>query len=354
MGIITIDHKWAKVSGRSNIFVQSPTYPMDQSMTIPQLSGPNNHCFFITPREVLSTTQLNDGGVFLLFDLPADVLPTYKGLACSITYSIVITVQTPGEANKMTKYAFTVVGNGSSIMPYEIRCSSMAIFGAGAVPAEDALLAMTMDEDDQTGGNTESNADQPNSQSSAFLGQLFNVRDRDKYVCSLSMMSQAEYIYPGCDLSVNISFEGSIQPCFAVRAHVQLCENRSDGSRVQDKVIVESSRSTLSAETVHLKLHLPESMSTSFASPVVKVCYQIVVEFFLDTRTAKSSSSSTSSSAVESTPSRASILVDEDDHGEPFTWVIPVDVMPVPYTRTLTREVNACWDPAVEVLQAVS
>ena len=327
-------------------------------MTIPQLSGPNNHCVFITPREVLSTTQLNDGGVFLLFDLPADVLPTYRGLACSITYSIVITVQTPGEANKTTKFSFTVVGNGSSVMPYEIRCSSMAIFGAGAVPTEDALMSMVMDDDDQAGGNVVSSINQSNSQSSAFLGQLFNVRDRDRYVCSLSMMSQEEYLYPGCDLCVNISFEGSIQPCFAVRAYVQLCENRSDGSRVQDKVVVESSRSTLSAELVNLKLHLPETMSTSFASPAVKICYQIVVEFFLDTRgstTRNAVGNSSSSRGADSLTSTAgpSILVDEDDHGEPFTWVIPVDVMPVMYTRSLTREVNECWDPAVEILQTV-
>ena len=259
LGTITVDNKWIKSSRIP--FVQTPQYPMDQSMTIPPLPSPNTHCFFITPREVLSTTLLNDGGVFLLFDLPIDVIPSHKGLACSISYNIAITVQTPGEPNKQTKFPFSVLGHGSSAtIPYEIRCSSLAVFGSGAVPTENALLCPIEDEE----------SDDVDRQTGSFLGQLFNIRDRE-FVCSLSMMSQLHQLHPGSDLCISLSFEGCVQRCFSVRAYLQQCENRSDGSRVQDKVIVESSRATLSACLVHLNLHLPETISSSFSSPLVKV-----------------------------------------------------------------------------------
>ena len=349
VGAITLDHKWAKASGRERtVFAQNTVHPMDQTVTLPPPSSPNTHCVFVTPREVVSTSQLNDGGgVFLLFDLPEDVIPSYKGLACTISYAVCITVQTPGAPAKHIKFAFTVVGKGSAAIPYEVRCSALAQFGAGAVPIENALLTFDDDAADSDGqgpentaaASADADADPTPSGSTkgggaALLGQLFNIRDRDKFVCALSMASQGDRLRPGCDVCVTVSFDEAVRPCFAVRAYLQQYENRADGSRVQDKVVAEASRATLAAELIHLKMHLPDTLPCSFTSPLVRVCFQVVVEFFLDTRP-----------TGEGEPGAGpSIRVDEEDHSEPFTWVVPVDVEPFRYTRNVIREVNLCYN----------
>jgi hypothetical protein len=78
-GYIHLDPKWSKSNDKTPSFVQTPIYPFDHSIQMPQKSVPNSYCIFLTPREVLSTTQINDSGVFLMFSLPIDLIPTYKG-----------------------------------------------------------------------------------------------------------------------------------------------------------------------------------------------------------------------------------------------------------------------------------
>jgi len=350
VGVFTLDTKWAKASKTTALFVQNTLHLMDQPVTLPPVAGSNNtHCVFVTPREVVPTSQLNDGGVFLLFDLPEDAIPSYKGLACTISYAVAVTVQTPGAPTKHAKFSFSVVGRGSAAVPYEVRYSALAQFGAGAVPIENALLvfdgdAAAADSDGQgpdrpgtdlvpsdAGGSATKGA-AGGGGGAALLGQLFNIRDRDTFVCALSMASQGDHLRPGCDVCVTVSFDGAVRPCFAVRAYLQQYENRADGSRVQDKVVAEASRATLSAELIHLKMHLPDALPCSFTSPLICVCYQVVVEFFLDTRPA---------GECDVGPS---IRIDEEDHSEPFTWVVPVDVEPLKYSRNVVvREVNLCY-----------
>lgn len=85
---------------------------------------------------------------------------------------------------------------------------------------------MVDENDDETGANQ--------SQIS-INGVTYNIRDTD-LICSLTLISQGETLHPGSFLTVSLSFGKSVQPCRSVRAYLQQCENRIDGSRVQVRV----------------------------------------------------------------------------------------------------------------------
>jgi hypothetical protein len=102
----------------TEVFNQMPSTTPNESVQIPTCDG---RCIFLTPREVISTSHLRDGGVFALADLPIDLLPSFKALCGSVKYAINVTVQIPGEPNKNISFPFTVNGSGSSENPYHMR-----------------------------------------------------------------------------------------------------------------------------------------------------------------------------------------------------------------------------------------
>jgi hypothetical protein len=126
---------------------------------------------------------------------------------------------------------------------------------------------------------------------------MYNIRDKD-LICSLTLISQGETLHPGSFLTVSLRFGMSVQPCRSIRAYLQQCENRIDGSRVQvrikfvieltvnidvnvvtkslkicyqEKNIAEANRSADGAELIYLRLHFPDNIACSFVSPLFKV-----------------------------------------------------------------------------------
>jgi hypothetical protein len=121
-GFISVDPKWVKSNYSSSVsFVQIPDIPHDQSISMPNASIQNTHCIFITPREVLAANQISTNGVYLVFSLPGNLIPSYKGLSATVTYSINLTLQSHGGNIKQIRYPFNVVGCGSNTVPYEIK-----------------------------------------------------------------------------------------------------------------------------------------------------------------------------------------------------------------------------------------
>jgi hypothetical protein len=121
-GYINLDPKWVKPGENSSVnFAQTVSFPLDHGIQTPQANVPNSYCLFLTPKVVLSTTQITENGVYLIFDLPVDLIPTYRGLSGSIAYSIILTLQSPGEYNKQVRFPFIVLSSGTSETPYEIR-----------------------------------------------------------------------------------------------------------------------------------------------------------------------------------------------------------------------------------------
>lgn len=121
-GFISVDPKWVKSNYSSSVsFVQTPDIPFESSISIPCPSVQNTHCIFITPREVLSANQISTNGVYLVFSLPGNLIPSYKGLSATVTYSITLTLQSHGSNTKQIRYPFNVVGCGTNAVPYELK-----------------------------------------------------------------------------------------------------------------------------------------------------------------------------------------------------------------------------------------
>ena len=121
-GCICADPKWVKSNDGSSVsFINTPEVPLDRSASMPSANAANTHSIFLTTREVLSTTQMTKDGVFLMFSLPKDLIPTYKGLSGTVTYSVILTNQYQGGNITQIKYPFTVLGVGSTAIPYTIK-----------------------------------------------------------------------------------------------------------------------------------------------------------------------------------------------------------------------------------------
>jgi hypothetical protein len=179
------------------------------------------------------------------------------------------------------------------------RFSNLAVFGATSIPIENPLLPRIVDENDD---DKEANQSQI-----PINGVMYNIRDKD-LICSLTLISQGETLHPGSFLTLSLRFGKSIQPCRSIRAYLQQCENRIDGSRVQvritfvikltvtidvyvvtkgcnmiyqEKTIVEANRSADGAELIYLRLHFPDNIACSFVSPLFKVSLRYSASSFL-------------------------------------------------------------------------
>lgn len=178
------------------------------------------------------------------------------------------------------------------------RFSNLAVFGGTSIPIENPLLPRIVDESDD---DNESNQPQI-----PINGVMYNIRDKD-LICSLTLISQGETLHPGSFLTVSLRFGKSAQPCRSIRAYLQLCENRIDGSRVQvrmksvivltvtidecvdtevsntyyqEKILVEANRSADGAELIYLRLHFPDNMACSFVSPLFKVSRSDIIDHY--------------------------------------------------------------------------
>jgi hypothetical protein len=66
-------------------------------------------------------SQICEDGVFLMFELPNNLIPTYKGLSGTVGYLITLTLQSQGDNVKQMKFPFNLQSCGSSVIPYEIK-----------------------------------------------------------------------------------------------------------------------------------------------------------------------------------------------------------------------------------------
>jgi hypothetical protein len=260
-GMAHVDSRWMKSGSQSTLFSQSSVFPLESAVTIPKVVFANNAtCIFVTTREAISVddfviacsdtpkTTTNSSlleespvsedvrGVFLQFDLPHDVLPSFKGLAVNVTYCLVISVTLPGDATVRTSlFHFQVVGAGCAnrlepgstlAAPYQTRVVSLSVIPRVALPSDACLISMenfiTDNVDDQ-------------EEAEIGINNVYNIRDRG-LICSMELHSLAPSVvtlHPGGTLDVTLYFENGEQPCNAVRGKIVQSERRLDGSRVQ-------------------------------------------------------------------------------------------------------------------------
>jgi len=324
-GHVAVDTRWVKIP--SDLFQNALEFALpEQNVHLPRAPAPlaaSSPCVFLTPREVISPSQLEDAdGVYLQFDLPLDVLPSFRGLCALVCYSICITVQTPVETRQLF-YPFNVIGRGTKSIPHLIKVSSLSVYAASALPMDNFLVpsswstsavttvaslsfssvASTLQQEQWSVGGTDST-------------NIFNIRDQD-LICSLAVEREHPSVptQPGDELSIRLNFEEAIQPCRAVRARVCLCERRADGSRIQEKALCVATRCTQDASVIFLPLHLPSNVPCVFATPLFDVSFRIELEFFLNS---------------------------SDGDKEPFSWCVDLQVHPPSPASSSLDETNAC------------
>mmetsp|Transcript_24540 Transcript_24540/g.24781 ORF Transcript_24540/g.24781 Transcript_24540/m.24781 type:complete len:448 (-) Transcript_24540:94-1437(-) len=377
-GHINFDSRWISTTGNvGNILLQMTQYTTEQKVQLPRHFGNNGSsaslCTFITPREVIQLSHLHEDGVYLQFELPYDTLPTFRGLGITISYFITISIQMPNGTNHI-HLPFKVCGRGDMSAPQYIRYSALSTYPASSLPpesvllpvieTEDASLACT-DDDNELNTHLHPACGLYKSGASPFTKNqspkcVYAIRDdTDALVCNLSLrdcsdseggITRRDLLTPrpGQALLVTLNFKHAWgaalaaetggksrrgSRCQAVQARLMQKELRLDGSRIQEKVMDSSTRSTSGAVAVLLRLQIPDNSPNSFVCPLVQVSYEIVLEFYLGDEDCSGGGSSTKSGTAP--PAKL-----------PFSWVLPVDIYPAGVVARWPRcEAVACLEP---------
>ena len=324
-GQIQVDSRWIKedMNQCNNIFKQELVYPNNDIniAKLPKLDN-KNYYLFVTSRKKYISTNCNDE-ICVYFDLPDDLLPSYKGLCAVISYYITITVlnQNTGE-KRIFQYPYQVVGKSSvpHILSYPIRYADLAIMPSTLWPKDLHLQPLP---DMLSVGFDDFSL--PHDDDNEFFPVVYNIRD-EEIVCSLTLLQNKSNdlcirMYPYEMVCLTLDFYSAKQKCNAVRSRLIQYERKSDGSRVQDKVLHSTTKSTKDALIVHMQLQSPPGLPSEFITPVFKLCYMIELEFLIE-----------KNGVIQS---------------EPFTWNIPVEIMIPSGINNISAEMNACMEPVV-------
>lgn len=320
-GQIQIDSRWVKedINQCNNIFKQEFLYPNDINLTkLPKLDN-KNYYIFVTSREKYLSINGNDE-ICIYFDLPDDLLPSYKGLCAVINYYITITIINQNNSERSTlQFPYQVVGKCNlPISPHYIKHSVVAVMPSQSWPKDLHLQPLP---DMLSVGFDKfclSNEDE-----NELIPVVYNIRDED-IVCSLTLLQNNSTdicikMYPYQVVCLTLDFHLAKQPCHAVRARLIQYEKKTDGSRVQDKVLHSTMKSTKDALTVHMQLKTPRGIPCEFITPVFQLTYLIELEFLIE-----------KNGMIQS---------------EPFTWNLPVSIIIPSGINNISAEINSCMEP---------
>ena len=398
VGYISVDTRWTKTvadqSNFSEVFLQTISFPIyDKDLknipsftTVLNSSNNNNiskssnkaafsssvsshnqnYCIFVTSREDLTNyffdktpngaftkSQTNCNKIFIQFDLPPKLLPTFKGLSCSMSYFLLLTFE--GGSGEVTNVAFpfNVMSPGCSYTPHFIRYAEITVYSPEEVPDD---LKFTPLPDSLVEYNNRSTV----GQSSSYLeggaeGDAIDLGDDEDpfnlnchyitytitasdVVCSLSLLlakngirsggSSDEYLlklYPKDSFTVTLDFDNCHQRCSYVTCKLLSIESRSDGSRVNEKVLVSSGRHVSDAVVVHFSLVLPDSTFPSFRAQTCSLTHRLVLEFV----------------------GEQEVSAGEVGSSDIFTWSTGVAVLPHVHALSAKAELNGTQETAI-------
>jgi hypothetical protein len=162
-----------------------------------------------------------------------------------------------------------------------------------------------------------------NEDENELIPVVYNIRDED-IVCSLTLLQNNSTdicikMYPYQVVCLTLDFNLAKQSCHAVRARLIQYEKKTDGTRVQDKVLQSTTKSTKDALTVHMQLKTPRGIPCEFITPVFQLTYLIEIEFLIE-----------KNGMIQS---------------EPFTWNLPVSIIIPSGINNISAEINSCMEP---------
>ena len=329
-GFFQADPRWIRSStsqSLSKIFIKQVNTPLDGIVKIPRSlpGGDNTHCIFVTTkRELFSSKSL------IQFDLPNDLLPSFKGLLANITYFVTITVITDtgnnGETeDSMYHFPFNVLGKGSISIPQYIRSSSVIAQPLASFPSEHCFLPTIAGSSSSSASNDPYKSSPKNSNNNQqynrdgiiqYGANTYTVRD-EGLVCIVTTLTAK---YPGDLLNVVVDFEKSEQICNTIRVRLIMSELRSDGSHVQDKYISSAQKNTKDALVIQLGMKIGTDCPCSFQTPLLQVTYRLEFEFFADT--------SLIEKQINSNNDNNNDINNKIENGDVFTWSLDFNVVP--------------------------
>jgi hypothetical protein len=285
-----------------NGFQRQTAQPLEEKIRIPRVHAPGHgHCIYVTPRkDVVLTPEKGSTSVLVQFDLPRDILPSFRGLLASTSYYLTLFVWTDKEdadegavregeegaatdkhndevderVPHVTHFSFWATGGGSTQAKQFVRFSDILAHATPSFPAEHCFLPLGASSSSSEGGNEDGSFEGGNDGSD---GPVSTYTIRDEGVVAL--VSCPQVAYPGRCVYVFVDLSKSEQKCVGIRANIFLCETRPDGSVVQNKVISSAQSMTANALCVHLRLDVPGDVPCSFQSPLQGVSYRLEFKF---------------------------------------------------------------------------
>lgn len=359
IGTLTTDTRWSKFKrgeSVSDLFVESGTVPESLLSSMMDGIGGGGHsmttgkqhsnrtlsntsvkkCIFCTNICSLSIDDLfqnrgskeeisgedsgEDSGtskdILILFDLPEDTLPSFKGLSMYAQYYVQVLLVYSNERVEKALFPFVVHGKGSAQVPYMTRFSNITTVTTSKIPPEVGLVHPTRPDpavvftlNNSASSNTKGyNSNDDNDFTSDASGDdaqdvisvdevtsgiapggyplgahAFTITDREN-ICSLTILRAGlgTHIYPGDELIVKIDMLHAVQRCDGIRAKLLQYEHRvSDDSRIQEKVMSVVAKSTQNAALLTLQINVPLDATISFDSPLCRLRYKLEFSFFV-------------------------------------------------------------------------
>ena len=117
VGILQLDERWIKVPTKysDGNDIISGAAALSQNFTNKSYTSIS---IFATTHEAIAYSHVSDEGAYLQFELPRDTLPSFTGIAGSILYVIMLSLQLPHETLRC-QFPFRVHGCGSSALTYK-------------------------------------------------------------------------------------------------------------------------------------------------------------------------------------------------------------------------------------------
>ena len=221
-GSIKVDDRWFSDGSHSGLF---DGLPLSEPITRPQGSRADAFCFLRTPtrrvpKEVLRS--LSDG-LFVQADLPADLLPSFRGLHGQISYHLIVTASTGSGQEQKLLFPFRVSGRGYGLAAFILQETEVCCFPRSSLPPDHLFLRP----------DEFSFIDEMKASST-----VYSIRDVH-HICNVSFSSP---VFQEDLLLLVFDFRERGQLCRLVRVKLLMDELRKDGEVLQVALTAVSSR----------------------------------------------------------------------------------------------------------------
>ena len=332
-GTVHVEKRWVK-SNLGDKLMQD-TFPSTTGAY-----GSNRSLVFMTdyvsPLEIKKDINVQEE-FFIQFDIPFDVLPSFKGLSVFIQYNLEIKM----DGKETILFPFVVEGEGlSSMSPYQCRKGTITYFTNIDISEESQFsrpyqpdpslvfslvknTASVYDKDElicgRMGEEVGENAGGPRVPSTTLSSHSYKISDDEGLICTLHILRAGfgKFILPGDDINIRVDFLDSTHPCRGIRAKVTQKELRRDNSRIQEKIVSVMAKGTDSAVLLNISLPIPVDAPPTFDCPIVKIRYYLDLSFFLES----------------------------DVTSEPFVWSIPLTIAPRRSVALLDEQESRAVNP---------